>query len=796
MSADAGFHGLRDLRVVDFSTGIAGAYATKLFADAGADVVKVEPPGGDPMRRRSATGADLHGGDGPFFRFLASGKRSVTGRPGDASVESLVAGADLVVEGFAPDEFDAPALAGRHPGLVVLSITPAGRTGPWAGRPWSEFTVQVASGAVGRKGLPGGEPLQSGACIGEWVGGTYAATAALAALWRARRTGHGEHVDFSLLEALTLAGSGYLDLVARLVGGHDMTRLPLSIETPSIEPTSDGYVGFTTNSRQQVSDFMILIERPDLCEDEQLAQAYGRLARYEEWTAIVKEWTRRHTTEEILDRAAALRIPVAPVLNGDTVRSHEQVVARRVLVPDPSGTFLQPRRPWRVDDADPPPPRPAPRAGEHDGSIEPHVPRRPAPTGEKRLPLEGLRVVDMTAWWAGPSSTGVLAALGADVIHVESASRPDGMRHTGGMARHRFPDWWEAGAFFLSANTNKRDLTLDLRKPRGLELLKRLVAVADGVIENYTPRVLDNFGLGGDAIHRANPRAVLVRMPAFGLSGPWRDHTGFAQTMEQLTGLAWVTGHVDDQPRIQQGPCDPLAGMHGAFAFLVGLFEREASGRGSTMECTMVEAALNAASEQLVEFTAHGRLLGRMGNRSTTAAPQGLFACADGEPGRERWLGLSVETDAQWRGLVEAIGAPDWARDPALATFAGRRAAEDSIEAGLRAWASGIDREKALDALLRAGVPAAAVADPRLLADSSAQHRARGFYEEVDHPVVGRQPIATVPFRFTGVDRWIRRPAPLLGEHNREILCGLLGVSEAELAELEADQVVGNRPPV
>ena len=151
--------------------------------------------------------ADLRGGDGAFFRFLAGGKRSVTGRPGDAAVEDLAAGADLVVESFAPDEFDAPALASRHPGLVVLSITPAGRTGPWARRPWSEFTVQVASGAVGRKGIPGGEPLQSGARITEWVGGTYAATAGLAAVWRARRTGHGEHVDFSLLEAITLAGS-------------------------------------------------------------------------------------------------------------------------------------------------------------------------------------------------------------------------------------------------------------------------------------------------------------------------------------------------------------------------------------------------------------------------------------------------------------------------------------------------------------------------------------------------------------------------------------------------------------
>jgi crotonobetainyl-CoA:carnitine CoA-transferase CaiB-like acyl-CoA transferase len=788
-------HGLRDLRVVDLSSGIAGAYATKLFADAYADVVKVEPPGGDPLRRRSATGADLRGEDGAFFRFLHGGKRSVVGDLDAAEVKSLIASADLVVESFAPNRFDARALTARHPGLVVLSITPAGREGPWSELPWSEFTLQAASGAIGRKGIPGMEPFQSGARITEWVGGTYAAVAALAAVARARRTGHGEHVDFSLLEAITLAGGAYMDLVARLVGGQDFSRLPLSLETPSIEPTSDGYVGFTTNSRQQISDFMVLIERPDLCDDEELAQAFGRIARYAEWNEIVHEWTRRHTTAEVLERAAALRIPVAPVLNGDTVRRHEQIVARGALEPDPTGTFLQPRRPYRFDDRDPLPPRPAPRLGEHTGRIEARAPQRPEPSGERDLPLAGIRIVDMTAWWAGPSSTGVLAALGADVIHVESAARPDGIRHTGGMARHRFPDWWEAGAFFVAANTNKRGLTLDLRNPRGLALLKRLIALSDGVIENFTPRVLENFGLSWPVIREVNPRAIMVRMPAFGLSGPWRDHTGFAQTMEQLTGLAWVTGHPHDQPRIQQGPCDPLAGMHGAWAFLVALAEREASGRGAHVESTMVEAALNAASEQLIELTAYGRLLERMGNRSPAAAPQGLYPAAGSTPGREHWLALSVESDEQWRALVRVLGDPAWARAAELASFAGRREAHDAIDERLRAWVAAGDRDARLAALLAAGVPAAAIADPRR-ASECPQHRARGFFEEIERAVIGRHPTPTVPFRYASVARWLERPAPTLGEHNREILGGLLGLSDEEIAALEAEQVIGTRPPV
>lgn len=801
------FHGLSDVRVVDFSTGIAGAYAGKLFVDAGADVVKVEPPGGDPLRRRSATGADLGEEDGALFCFLAAGKRSVVGVPGTPEVDALVAGADLVIESFAPRDFDAPALADRHPGLVVLSITPAGRSGPWAELPWCELTLQAACGAIGRKGIPGHEPFQSGAQISEWVGGTYAAVAALAAVRGARTTGRGEHVDFSLLEAITLAGTAYMDLVARLVGIEDFSRLPLSLETPSIEPTADGYVGFTTNTRQQIADFMILIERPDLIEDEQLAQSYGRIARYREWNEIVHAWTRAHTTAEILERAAALRIPVAPVLNGDTVRHHEQIVARGALVSDAGGRFVQPRRPYRIDDEDPPPPRPAPRLGEHTGRIEPHIRRAVSevagvaqsdeslPAETTPLPLAGIRIVDLTAWWAGPSATGVLAALGADVIHVESAARPDGIRHTGGMARHRFADWWEASAFFLSANTNKRGLTLDLRKPRGRALLEQLIAVSDGVIENYTPRVLENFGLDWEAVRRANPHAILVRMPAFGLSGPWRDHTGFAQTMEQLTGLAWVTGHPDDQPRIQQGPCDPLAGMHGAWAFLVALAERERIGRGLHVESTMVEAALNAAAEQLVEFTAYGRLLERMGNRSPLAAPQGLYLCCEQASEPEPWLALSVTSDAEWRALVCVLGDPVWTRAPELAHFAGRRAAHDEIDRHLAAWAAQRSLDSAVAELRAAGVPAAPVADPRLTSRCP-QHIARGFFEEIDRAVVGRHPVATVPFRYRRVSRWLRRPAPTLGEHNREILCELLSVPETELAALESEGVIGTRPPV
>lgn len=805
-------HGLAGIRVVDFSTQIAGAYCSKLLVDGGAEVVKVEPAQGDPLRRWSATGADLAEQDSPLFVFLNAGKQSVVGAAGDPHVRALLAEADVVIEAHglptdAGERLDVNALRLEHPAAVILSITPYGLSGPWADRKATEFTLQAECGSLGMRGLMGGEPFQAGGRIGEWAAGTFGAVAVLPAVLRARASRRGEHIDLSILETANLVYTNYSESLNRLMNGSpadpEHAFLAPSVETPSIEPTADGYVGFCTNSRQQFSDFLLMIERPDLREDEALAQFAGRLMRFDEWNEIMRPWLSSKPTAEIIEQASLLRIPVAPICNGETVQTHEQLVARHVYGPDAEGRFVRPRRPYRIDDEDPPAPEPAPRLGEHTASAaftaraEATVPEpggQASPEPDAALPLAGLRVLDMTAWWAGPSATSVFATFGAEVIHLESAGRPDGMRMVGGMLAGHYSEWWEASVHFLHANSNKLGMTLDLSKPRGKQLIERLVAESDALVENFTPRVLDNFGLTWERIREINPRALMVRMPAFGLSGPWRDNTGFAQTMEQLSGMAWVTGHADDQPRIPRGPCDPLAGMHAAFALLVALRERAATGRGCHVESTMVESALNVVAEQVVEFSAHGRLLHREGNRSPLAAPQGLYRCAGEAAGLDGWLALSVTTDDEWRALRSLLGDPEWAMDPALDSRAGRRAAHAEIDEQLGAWTREHERAELVATLRAAGVPASEVANPSRLLETNPQLRARGYFETTEHPVVGAMPLPSLPFRYSSVERWLRSPAPTMGQHNERVLRGVLGLSSEDVADLEAEGMIGTRP--
>ena len=772
-------HELADVRIIDTSTGLSGGYCAKMLGDAGADVILLEAAEGHPMRRCAhdqQTSA--------MFRYQRHGHRSVVA----LSDAELASGDIIIVEPNGP--LGAPAaLAARLPHAVVVCISPYGLTGPYANFPWSELVVQAADGSIGSRGRPTTTGLQMGGRVTELVTGAYAAVGALAALKTALNQGYGELVDVSMIEVGNITSTLFQAVTYALRGKPDISAAPpaRSYETPSIEPTLDGFVGFNTNTRNQFDAFLLLIERGDLLEDPVWISPVSRHERWEEWNDIVHAWTTKNTTSDIVELAAELRIPCVPVGDAAALLALDHLRERGIFIDDPTGSFKMPRRPWSIDDEPRPIPQAAPTIGQHTAALGEHTPRRPGADSPRQLPLHGVRVLDLTAWWAGPSATAMLAALGADVIHVESDGHPDGIRMAGAMFFDK-PSWWELSSIFLQANTNKRGLTLDLTKPRGRQLLLQLAAGCDLVVENFTPRVLGQFDLGWDVIHAANPRAIMMRMPAFGLTGPWKDRPGFAQTMEQLTGLAWMTGFDGDQPRIQRGPCDPNAGMHAAFAAILALQRRERTGIGCLVEVPMVEAALNIAAEPVLEWTAYGHQVQRTGNRSSIHAPQGLYRCA----GNDKWVALSVQSDDEWLALCEVVDIAEL-RDQRFQSAAARQAFHDDIDQFLGAWTGDQSADAVAQLVRSVGVAAEPVRDPRLT-DSHPQIAARRLIETLDHPIAGPLPIPGVPFRFASVDHWINRHAPTLGQHNDEILRELAGCSTEDITQLTDSGIISNRP--
>lgn len=753
------------LRVLEASRTIAGAYAGKLLADVGARVTALEPSGGHPLR------ATPYPDEGPraFFDYLMAGKE-LTGE----GIETFAGGAfDIVI--LEDDDQVPAALVEAFRNSVVVTLTPWGQTGSWAGtaRPWTEFTLQAESGGTASLGYPDRPPLATGGQEPLWVAASFAAGAALAASRQGRR---GEVIDVSLLETAMYATNLFLDPRASILGASHDPVVQRARINPSVESAKDGWVGFNLATAQNLEDFMVLIEKPEWLADEELCSYEGRYARAAEFQAGVREWTERHTVAEIVDAAQTFRIPCAPVHNGETILQDDQTVARGFYRDMDGGRYKAPAAPFLFNGR---------RADEPSGAEAPEdLSTRPVVEGGG--PLSGLTVVDLGTWWVGALSGSLLGSWGADVIKVESTRRVDGSRMMGGLSGMEGA-WWERSAFFLGANHYKRAVTIDFTQAEGRELLVELIRRADVLLENFAPRVLESVGLDWEAVREINPKIIMVRMPAFGLTGPRRDMVGYAQTVEQYSGMCFRSGYADLEPLNPGGPPDPMGGANAVFAFMAALHATDRTGGGMLVEAPLSEAALVMTSEQVIEFSANQRLLDRDGNHHPGATPQGTYAVS----GTEQWLALSVDSDERWRALKQLVGDPAW-EDPGLATQAGRYGRRAQIDEVLVRWAADQELSGALTALIAAGIPAAAVYDPRFIHQHT-QVVGRPFFEEIEHPEVGRINVPVLPYTVKSGRIPYRLTPPLVGEHNNEIL-EWLGVDTATRARLADTGIIGTRP--
>ncbi len=416
-----------------------------------------------------------------------------------------------------------------------------------------------------------------------------------------------------------------------------------------------------------------------------------------------------------------------------------------------------------------------------------------------QLALAGLRVLDVTQVAVGPYTTLLLGFMGAEVIKVESCSRMDisrGAAHPGPHSEGLYPNGepgerpWNRTGHYVHRNGNKLSLTLDLATERGKALFRQLASICDVLVENYRASVMERLGLGYTALAQLNPRLIYVKISSQGATGPEQDYGSLGSTLEQTAGLASVTGYEDGRPLMTNETYpDPVVGMLAVGALMAALRRRRHTGQGSFIDLAQREVTVAMLGEYVLDQACTGRVPSPMGNRHALRVPQGVYPCL----GEDHWVAISVGSEAEWQGLCQALGQPTLAADPRFATALARRQHQRELDQHLTAWTHEREHRHVMHVLQAHGVPAGAVLqggetveDPHL--------EARGFWDVVDHPEVGVYKQVSTPWHLSQSPRRATSPSPSLGEHNRYVLGDLLGLSESDIAALEAQGIIGTRP--
>jgi len=376
--------------------------------------------------------------------------------------------------------------------------------------------------------------------------------------------------------------------------------------------------------------------------------------------------------------------------------------------------------------------------------------------------------------------------MGAQVIKVEAPTHPDLLRlwaPPGGDVDQLH----ERNYFFQVANRNKLSLSLMLDTEEGREIFRELVKVSDVVIDNFSARVMANLGFDYESLRRIKEDIIVVTMPAFGASGPYRDYVCHGDALEGMAGLTLLTGYRGDGPR-RQGVAylDPTNAFYATIAVLAALLYKKRTGRGQFIDLSHMEGGARCLGEELVAYQFTGRQPERAGNRAPFYAPQGCYPCQ----GEDNWIVISVRTDQQWEALTRLMGAEDLAGDESLKTMAGRQANHDRLDERIAQWTRRLDKYAVMEACQRAGIPSSAVLKPGEVVDNP-HFQARGFLETVQHPVAGSVRLPRANFRLSKTPARVRAPAPLFGQHTDFVLRELLGKSAEEVARLKEARVVG-----
>jgi crotonobetainyl-CoA:carnitine CoA-transferase CaiB-like acyl-CoA transferase len=789
---------LAGIRVVDLTVD-RGELCGRLLADLGADVIKVEPPGGSPARELAPHAK----GVGLFFAYRNAGKRSVIidVASNEAPLHELLAHSDVAILSCDPgNDLDPHGLAAQHPHLGVTAISAYGLTGPYTGRVATDSVLAATSSIAYKAGIPEKAPLcPPNSFVDD--GASFAfAFGTLCAIWQRGESGSGQVLDCSVNEAIANQGDwAMVNNYARVLAGEPVNEVrngagPL---WPSFRCV-DGFVRVVMLAPRQWRAMRAWLGEPDFLQDPELDGLVARLGLSEVViNPLIEELFRDKTMEEISAEAQRRGIVCTPLATPADVLTNEHFLARGSLVeielapgvrgPIPSG-FLE----FGGDRAGP---RSGPPAvGEHTDAVFANLgPRRAAPVVEGAneteygLPLEGLRVADFGHGGVGVEIGRMFAEYGADVIKIESRSYPDFIRISTGM---------EMCPSFASSSRSKRAFAANAKTPEGREVLKKLAMASDVVIENNSTGVMDELGLGYEVLSALHPGIVMLSSQLMGSRGPWAQFRGYGPSTRAAGGIERLWNY-DDQDEPAGGSSifpDHLTGRVGALGALAGLLgRRRGDGSGAHVEVAQVEVTIGIVGELLTREALVPGSVKATGNRRDRGAPWGLFPCA----GEQQWVAITCRDDRDWTSLVEVMGSPDWATSTQLAHAAKRHENAAEIELGVAEWTKGMKREEVAARCQVAGIPAGEMLTGLETLENE-HFLARGFRVEIEqHGNLTPTLILDGP-GFTGSKMAAPRitAAPLVGEHTREICREQLGMDEAEIERLVASVVLEVTPPV
>jgi len=837
-NGQTGRNGLNGYRVLDL-TDEKGHLCGKMLADLGADVIKIEPPGGNPDRYTGPFYKDKPNPEAnlQWWAFNTS-KRGITldlsDGDGRSALLHLVSASDILLESFVPGHMAGLGLGYEelskvNSGIIMVSISSFGQDGPYASYRATDIVCQAMGGITYLTGDPDRSPVRMSISQSFLNASNDAATGALMALWHREKTGRGQWVDVSAQECVAWQGFSnqafwYMRQVnpTREIQAHNLLTVGRPT-IPDIYRCRDGYVLFTPergrNGRRtrklvdwmeeenlcpsvvSESDWEGTVPPPSGLTDEEREQLLLEMVK----TAFdIRECfeafflTKRK--EELFEQAVERGFLLAPLNDIGEVAKLEQFRARgfwqEVEHPEIDQTLTYPGAPFRTDSMQYRIRRRAPRIGEHNddiltGELTSTYRQEAAHSmidlekDDAKEIFQGLKVLDFTWITVGPRAVRYFADHGATVVKVEAPERPDGGRGIPplkDMMPH--PDH---SAWFCIYNVNKHAVTIDLTVPDGLELVKRLVVWADVLIESFSPGVMKRFGLDYASIGELNPGLIYASTSMFGQSGPYRQYAGFGHHAAAITGYDLITGWPDRAPSgVFWAYSDHVAPQMLVSAITTALLEKHRTGLGQYIDQSQNESALLLLGTPLLDYAANGRIAERMGSRSPNASPHGVFPCL----GEDRWCAIAVVNDEEWITFCRTMGQPELAERPEFATLTDRKANEDKLEELVGRWTAEHDPFEVMNLLQAAGI-AAGVVETAGDMHNDPQLRHRQHFLEFEHPVMGKVCVDALPPRFSRTPARQYLPPPCLGEHNAYVCTELLKIPDEAFVDLMEKGVFG-----